>query len=191
MKATGLTSFVLRRIFVPSNQYGCSKIESKCFRARFIKIPQTRLGNSFQANLDTFNSKNFTGDAPTMGRTLQYHISTMQLYEPVCPDLSTTLLTPDKYIFICSCIYHFLLFSSTVNNDYIRKCFLRNFCLLLLFHLLFQELWKLLYQLNIYQQQVFKIFIKKKNTRLFSSLSSAIFELSGSSLLVKLLSDTV
>ena len=37
MKATGLTSVVPRRIFVPLNQYGCPKIEPKFFRERFVK----------------------------------------------------------------------------------------------------------------------------------------------------------
>ena len=47
MKATGLSTVVPRCIFVPLNQYGCPKIESKVFRARHVKRPATRLGNAF------------------------------------------------------------------------------------------------------------------------------------------------
>ena len=43
--------------------------------------------------------------------------------------LSTKLLTLEKYVFVCSYIYHFLLFFFTVNNEHIQKDFLKYFVL--------------------------------------------------------------
>ena len=43
MKATGLTSTVLRLIFVPLYQNGCPKIESNPFRPRFLKAPGRKM----------------------------------------------------------------------------------------------------------------------------------------------------
>ena len=143
MRATGSTSVVLRHVFVPLNQYRCLKIEPKFFRARFVKIPQARLGNAFYANLDTLNSKDFTDKSLNHGEGSQFYLNTQQLHIPVCPKelkVGPTLLTLEKYIFIFSYIYNFLLFFFTINSEHIRKCFLESLCLLLLFFLLFWRL---------------------------------------------------
>ena len=43
--------------------------------------------------------------------------------------VGATLLILEKYIFICSYVYNlFLLFSFTVNNEHIHKCFSKSLC---------------------------------------------------------------
>ena len=54
--------------------------------------------------------------------------------------LYMTLLTLQKYIFILSYIYHFLLLFFTINNVHIQMCLLKSLRLTVLFHLLFQRL---------------------------------------------------
>ena len=41
MKNAGLTSVTSRFIFVPLNQYGCPKIEPKCFQQDLEKDPRS------------------------------------------------------------------------------------------------------------------------------------------------------
>ena len=125
MKATGLTSAVPRRIFVPLNQDVCPNIESKCFRARFVTRPWTRLGNEFEANLDTLNSKTFSDKAPNYGEGSSVPLKCIvATYTRMSKrTLCTTLLTLEKYVVICSCIYDFLFFLFTISNGHIQKCF--------------------------------------------------------------------
>ena len=47
--------------------------------------------------------------------------------------LGTTLLTLDIFLFV-HVLINFLLFFFNINNEHIHKCFLKSFCLLLLFH---------------------------------------------------------
>ena len=55
--------------------------------------------------------------------------------------LGTTVLTLEEYIFICSCIYDFLLFF-TVNNNHIHKCFFKEFVFAFTIPCTFSEIMK-------------------------------------------------
>ena len=43
--------------------------------------------------------------------------------------VGTILLIHEKHIFICSCIYPFLFFFFTINNEHNQKCFFKKFVL--------------------------------------------------------------
>ena len=99
--------------------------------------------------------------------------------------LGMALLICKKYIFICWCIYHFLFFSSPSIVSIFTSIFLKEFVFAFTIPFTFFGIMKaLVLQLNIYQRLVLKILIKNKltwNARLFTSLGSATFKLSGSS----------
>ena len=108
-----------------------------------------------QSNLDTLNCKTLTGKVPNHGEG-----SSVPLKYTGAIHTGMPMLTLEKYISICSCIYDFVfVFFSLLTMGIFTSIFLKSQSFLLLFHLLFRRLWKLLYQLKIYQQTVFNILI--------------------------------
>ena len=97
-------------------------------------------------DINTLNSKTFTDMSPNHNEFSSVPLKyTIAIYTGMPKKtLVTTLLILEKYIFICSCIYHFLLFFFSINNDHIQKCFLKSLRLLLLVSLLFLEIMKVL-----------------------------------------------
>ena len=77
------------------------------------------------ANLDTLYFKNYTGKAPDHGECSSDPFKyTVAIYTAIPPKiLGTTLLTLEKYIFICSFTYHFCCFSSLSIMSIFRSVF--------------------------------------------------------------------
>ena len=134
MKATGLTRVVPRRFIVPLNQRGCPKIESKCFKSRFVKRRYTMLGKAFSANLFSLNSKNFTDKVPNHAECSSAPLKyTVARY--------TSMF---KELWICSCIYHFCRFSS-LSVISIRRSVFKEFLSAFTIPFTFPEIMKYLY----------------------------------------------
>ena len=133
MKATRLTSVVYRGIFLSLSQYECPKNKFKLFRTRFVKRPQTKLENTFLANLDTFNSTSLPVEGSSVPRKYIYTSMPQKT-------LGTSQIILEKYILICLCIYLFFLFFFTINNEHIHKSFFKEFVLAFTIQFTFLEI---------------------------------------------------
>ena len=75
-----------------------------------------------QSNLDTLDCKTFTGKVPNHGEG-----SSVPLKYTGAIHTGMPMLTLEKYISICSCIYDFVfVFFFTINNGYIHKQFFKE-----------------------------------------------------------------